>query len=338
MRFVVYGAGAIGGVVAARLLQHGHDVTAIARGAHLETIQESGLRVQDPTGEQVVPLRAVPHPAALEWRGDEVVLIAVKSQHSAGVLRDLAAAAPNEVAVVSLQNGVSNEDEALRRFPNVYGVMVALPAVHLEPGVVKAYSTPVTGMLDIGRHPSGVDATAQQISEAFTGATLLSHVEDRISRWKWRKLFMNLGNAVGAVCGPGERGGDLWKRAVAEADRVVAAAGIDVVDVDEERQRRQGVLTMGDVAGEPHPGSSSWQSLARRAPDIETDYLNGEIVLLGRRHGVPTPVNAVLQRLANDLVARGAEPGSVSRDEVERLIDAEPAPRTAQEATATGRA
>ena len=52
---------------------------------------------------------------------------------------------------------VENERAALRFFPNVYGVCVMCPAVHLEPGVVQAYSTPVPGILHLGRFPSGAD-------------------------------------------------------------------------------------------------------------------------------------------------------------------------------------
>ncbi|GAA4424917.1 2-dehydropantoate 2-reductase N-terminal domain-containing protein [Georgenia halophila] len=338
MRFVVYGAGAIGGVVAARLHQHGHDVTAIARGPHLEAITTGGLRLQDPTGEQKVPLPAVPHPSALDWHGDEVVLLAVKSQQTAQVLRDLGAVAPNDVPVVCLQNGIDNERQALRRFPNVYGVMVGLPAVHLEPGLVQAYSSPVTGILDIGRRPDGTDETAHATAAAFTSAGFDSRVFADIGRWKWRKLITNLGNAIGAVCGSAARGSGLYRRAAAEADACLAAAGTDVATIEEDEGRRAGVLTMGDVAGASHPGSSSWQSLARHSAEIETDYLNGEIVLLGRLQGVPTPVNAVLQRLANALAANGGEPGSVDVTEVERLIEEESDARAPIATTATGSA
>ncbi len=61
--------------------------------------------------------------------------------------------------------------------------------------------------------------------------------------------------------------------------------------------------------GERH-GSSTWQSLERRAGTTEVDYLNGEVVLLGRLHGVPTPVNAVLQRVAARMAREGMAPGS----------------------------
>ena len=61
----------------------------------------------------------------------------------------------------------------------------------------------------------------------------------------------------------------------------------------------------------------------RGTGNIETDYLNGEIVTLGRLHGVPTPANTVVQRVGNRVVAAGAEPGSVSIDELQAMIEVE---------------
>jgi 2-dehydropantoate 2-reductase len=320
MRFVVYGAGAIGGVVGARLFQHGEEVVLIARGAHHDALRARGLQVQDPCGEQRLPIPVVDHPAKLAWRRDDVALIAVKSQHSPQVLAELAAVAPPEVAVVCLQNGVRNEPEALRRFANVYGVLVACPAAHLQPGVVRAYASPVTGILDIGRYPAGVDDTATAIAAALREATFSARAIPDVTRWKWRKLLTNLGNAVEAVCGPSARWGPIRQRATAEGEACLAVAGIKPATIEEDQARRDDLVQVHPVAGEGNPGGSSWQSLARHAPGIETDYLTGEIVLLGRLHGVATPVNALLQHLANHLAANGGEPGSLTPDEFDTLL------------------
>ena len=69
MRFVVYGAGAVGGVIAARLHLAGVDVQAVARGPHLEAIKDHGLRLVTPHGEDVVPLRAAASLADLDLAG-----------------------------------------------------------------------------------------------------------------------------------------------------------------------------------------------------------------------------------------------------------------------------
>ena len=120
----------------------------------------------------------------------------MKSQHTADAVAELARVAPPGIAVACAQNGVANERVALRSFPDVYGIAVMLPATHLSPGVVDAWSTPVTGLLDIGRYPAGVDATAEAVAAAFAEATFDSVARPDVMRWKYRKLEVNLGNAA----------------------------------------------------------------------------------------------------------------------------------------------
>jgi 2-dehydropantoate 2-reductase len=129
-------------------------------------------------------------------------------------------------------------------------------------------------------------------------------------RWKYAKLLMNLANAAEALCGHEDPdAGELARRARSEGAAVLRAAGVDVASREEDRERRGDLLTPRPIGGRPRRGGSSWQSLQRGTGSIETDYLNGEIVLLGRQHDVPTPVNALLQRAANDAARRGLRPG-----------------------------
>jgi 2-dehydropantoate 2-reductase len=92
---------------------------------------------------------------------------------------------------------------------------------------------------------------------------------------------------------------------------VLSAAVLEAATAQEDRTRRADLLQLGTIAGQTRPGGSSWQSLRRGTGDIETDYLNGEIVLLGRLHGVPTPANALFQRLARELAIAHEAPGAI---------------------------
>jgi 2-dehydropantoate 2-reductase len=130
---------------------------------------------------------------------------------------------------------------------------------------------------------------------------------------------MNLGNAVQALCGATADSAAVDDRLEQEAMSCFAAAGIDVVSMSEDRARRSDHIKRRPVVGRPRTGGSSYQSLARRTGIIETDYLNGEICLLGRMYGVPTPANATVQRLANQAAREGWEPGRLTLDE---LLDA----------------
>jgi len=258
----------------------------------------------------MVDVAAVGHPSEIDWGTGQVVLMAVKSQQSVAAFDELAVVAPPETPIVCLQNGVVNEPAALRVFSNVYGVRVVCPTSHLQPGVVQAWSTPVTGLLDVGRYPTGIDHVIEAVAADFRAATFSSYPVQDIRRWKNRKLLTNLGNAIEAVCGPNERQGSLGEILLAEGEAVLAAAGLEAATAEEDRDRRGDLLQPGKIAGQTRPGGSSWQSLRRATGDIETDYLNGEIVRLGRKHGVATPANELLQRLARELAVTRDAPGA----------------------------
>jgi 2-dehydropantoate 2-reductase len=318
MRFVIFGAGAVGGVIGGRLAQHNHDVVLLARGPHLDALRAGGLRLLDGDGAVTLDVPVAGHPAEVDWRPGDVVLLTVKSQHTVAALGALAEHAPPTIPVVCAQNGVQNERMALRRFANVHALCVMLPSTHLEPGVVEAGRGPVTGTLDLGRYPAGVDEVDGAVAAALSSATFLSEPRPDAMAWKYRKLLLNLGNAIQALCGLDPETADLYRQARAEGRTVLDAAGIAVVDGEADRARRH---EMGQSRWAPRPGGgSSWQSLTRGAGSIETDYLNGEIVLLGRLNGVPTPVNEVLQQQANAAARAGAPPGSLSVAELTRLV------------------
>jgi len=315
MRFVVVGAGAIGGLVGGRLAQHGHDVVLVARGAHGAAIAADGLLIRSPEGDDRVQVPVVGHAGALDLGPDDVVLLAVKGQDTAAAL-DTLADGPPDLAIACLQNGVENERQALRRSSRVYPVPVMCPATHLVPGVVEVWSAPVNGILDVGRYPAGVDETAVAISAALASSGFSSEPNPAVMRFKWSKLLMNLANALEAAVGSVRDAMDLYLAARAEGREVLDAAGIDVATDEEEAARRGDLVSMRPINGEKRGGGSSWQSLARGSGTIEADTLNGEIVLLGRLHGVPTPVNELLQRTAHHLARSGAAPGSMTAEEL----------------------
>ncbi|MEZ0114866.1 2-dehydropantoate 2-reductase [Catenulispora sp. EB89] len=332
MRYIIIGAGAVGGTIGGRLAESGRDVVLVARGAHLEALQRDGLRLLTPDSDLRLPIPAVAGPQELgELRRDDVLVLCVKSQDTAGVLNQWAQApvagggtAAELLPVVCAQNGVENERTALRLFQNVYGLCVWLPSVHLEPGVVAANCTPQSGILTVGRYPDGVDDVIKQIGHDLGESRFDAPVVDDVMRWKYGKLLSNLGNAIEAV-GDVAADDDLAERLIEvcrqEGIRVLNAAGIPFVG-SAERQAVQGDrMDFVEIAAVPRGGGSSWQSLARGTGSIETDYLSGEISLIGRTHGVPTPVNALMQRLSALFAAEGRAPGSLPLTELAELVE-----------------
>lgn len=320
MRIVVVGAGAVGGVVAANLALAGTPVVAVARGDHGRSMRESGLRYESPAGVRIVELPVATSVAEVDFTAGDVVVLAVKSQDTGAVLTDLRSAGVTDLPIVCMQNGVDNEREALRLFPNVYGICVMLPADHLAAGVVRVWTAPRSGLLDVGRYPNGIDDVCVELAATLEAATFGSIPRGDIMSWKYRKLLMNLGNAIEAVCG--RKAARLAEMVQAEGEAVVAAAGVAVVSAEEDRARRGDALTIQAVGDDRHrAGGSSWQSLQRSTGTIETDYLTGEIVLLGRLHGVETPANRALQQIAAQMALGGEPPGSRSEDDVLRSLE-----------------
>jgi 2-dehydropantoate 2-reductase len=202
MRFIVYGAGGIGATIGARLHQAGSEVVLIARGEHCRVLQQRGLRFVAPDGEFELAIPCVSHPDEISWREHDVVLLAMKSQHTIAALADLERSAPATAPVVCAQNGVANERMALRRRSRVYGMVVNLPALHLNPGEVVTHAAGTGGILDVGCYPNGNDEMAAGISEHISRAGFSARSESAVMRWKYAKLLMNLGNALQAAVTP----------------------------------------------------------------------------------------------------------------------------------------
>ncbi|MCU1420421.1 MAG: Ketopantoate reductase ApbA/PanE domain protein [Microbacteriaceae bacterium] len=314
MTWFIYGAGAIGGVVGARLSLAGEAVALVARGDHLRAIQDVGLTLVDPQGSRVVPLRASASLAELSPQPGDTIVLTVKTQHTAAALDDIAANAPGGVRILCMQNGIDNERQALRYFDEVYGVAVTLLASFTEPGTVVAHSAPTVGILQIGLAAGGADAATEAIARSLRNAGLRVDVSADVMRYKHLKLIRNLGNAIEIVCsGPAPA---VVDRMTAEAEGALAAAGLPLPAADEVVPGPEPVQP-----ATPRLGGSTLQSLLRDAGSVETDYLNGEVTLLGRLHGVPTPANALLQRLARE-TANGRRPQrSLTEADLLALLD-----------------
>jgi 2-dehydropantoate 2-reductase len=329
MRYIIYGAGGIGGVIGARLIQRGHDVVLIARGAHLEALQRDGLTLRTPEETVTLRIQAAGHPSEIAFTPDDVVLLTMKTQDTAAALDELRATT-GDATIVCAQNGVANERMAQRLFDRVYGMLVVLPAVHLSPGEVLTHTstslstgtTGVGGVLDAGCYPSGVDSLIEHVTGDLQGAGFAARPDRNIMRLKYTKLLQNSGNVIQALCGPDAAAGDLARFVREEVAAVYEAAGIDYAPLTELRERASG-MQMGEIEGQTRWGGSTGQSLQRGTGSIETDYLNGEIALLGALHGVATPYNRLLQRLAAEAARAKRPPGAYGPEQVIEMGRAE---------------
>jgi 2-dehydropantoate 2-reductase len=326
MRIIVFGAGAVGSVLGGRLHQGGADVVLVARPTHANAIASAGLTVHNGEASEQIMVPAVSSVLELQPRADDIVLITAKTQDTGRIHDELAAWHPT-VAIVCGTNGVEHERMALRRFERVYGMVIQLPATYETAGSVTALCAPTNALVDVGRYPSGIDEVSQELADTMAQSPhVLCEPDPHVMLKKYAKILLNLGNAAEAAIGLSGRGHAVVSAAQEEAKRIYKVAGIEweIADEGERLRYADRVKTLGFVVreGTSFLGGSTWQSLAKGAQSVETDYFNGEIALLGRIHGEPTPHNAFLQRLAQELVSAAAKPASLTGDELDRRWNA----------------
>jgi 2-dehydropantoate 2-reductase len=342
MRYVLIGAGAIGGTLGARLAQRSHDhpPLLVARGRNGDAMAEHGIRLRTPDDDVTVPVEVVTSPEDVRLTADDVLVFATKThQVEAALLQWVdrpvhddggaeVGTAGGLLPVFLALNGVASERIASRYFARVFGVCVWLPAVHLVPGEVVVRIAPTSGVFVVGRHAFPADeadrALLETLAEDWGAASFVVHVVDDVLRWKYAKLLSNLGNGLQALLGTDGRSyAHLADRLREEAEEVYRAAGIEWASPAEEEAWRGDLLNPRPVPGIPRDqlGGSSWQSVARGSGSIETDYLNGEIALLARSLGRRAPQNETVQRLARQAAAAGRPAGVLSVAELERELE-----------------
>lgn len=294
-RWVVVGAGAVGGSIGGLLQEAGARVAFVARGEHGAAMRRSGLLLRLPERDLHLEVRCVEGAADVEWRSGDVALLATKLNDARAVLDELRAAAGPHLPVVCATNGVHAERWAAERFERVLSMLVWLPALHLRPGEVRLHASGVRGVLDSGPHAGRgtlelVSKLCAQLREAGFDAVPRSD----IAAWKHAKWIANLGGAAQALVQ------DDWRpvaaAARAEGEVVLDAAALPRVASTLLRERVAGVREV-PVAGEVRPGNSTWQSRARGKP-LESPWIEGALAELAAAVGVPAPINTFLAEAA----------------------------------------
>ena len=211
MRYMVLGAGAIGGTLGGHLHRVGREVVLVARPAHVAAIRAAGLRLL--TGDGDYRLQVPAHDSVADagpFGGEDVVLLCCKAQHTAAALGELrAAGALPEIPIVCCQNAIWNETHAQRVFTNVYGAVVFVPGVYLQPGEVINARTGHYGYVEVGRYPAGTDLLCATLAEDLAAAGFAAAVNPTVMRAKGAKCLGNLANAVAAITGSNRGADDL---------------------------------------------------------------------------------------------------------------------------------
>lgn len=320
-RYVIVGAGAVGAALAAQFESAGVQYILVGRGEHIERIAADGLRYGRHGTFTVVPLRTARGPQDVELTADDVLVFATKVQDLEDAVRQWSwqpvagGRTSASLPVVVVQNGLDGERIALRRFSTVYGGSLMTPARFTVPGEIVVGAAGPVGVLTIGRYPTGSDDALETIAAELRTADYIVQISDDVVRWKAAKILHNVRNGVEVLSGDADDIGQIGDRLVEEAKSALSAAGIDVADQKAERTEDVSAFRIDKESGIKPGQQSTWQSFVRGASS-ETDYLNGEIVLLGRIHGVATPYNAAIQEILGAAAVGREAPGTRTAAEV----------------------
>ena len=302
MDIAVMGAGGVGGYFGGLLARAGHNVTFIARGPHLDAIQQNGLRViSSNDGDFTVPGNATGDPASAGTQ--ELVLFTVKMYHNDDAIHAIAPLVGPDTIILTLQNGIDNGD----RLVEVYGPeRVMIGSAYLEgrisePGIVTQGGP---GAASFGERTPGITERGQQLLDIFQGANWRVELLQNMTGMLWKK-FAYLSGSAGVCAASGCMYGEL--RTVPETRAAIQAAIAEA-------------LAVGEASGAPlEPDSLEWSmnaldnfpatGMASLAKDfaegrpVELEGLTGTVIRMGQQYGVATPVNdalyAVLKPRAN---------------------------------------
>jgi 2-dehydropantoate 2-reductase len=334
-RYVIVGAGAIGGTVGGVLSRAGVPTVLVARGRHAEVLAAHGITLKTPDGTFGTAVTAASRAADVQLTDRDVLVFATKTQQLDAALQEwvdqpvhgpdgVVGTAGELLPAMTATNGVVAEDKALRYFRRVFGICVWLPAVHLEPGEVIVRAWPVVGQFHIARWPAlrHTQADAELLAglaETWTPAGIRVRTPDDVAPWKYNKLLSNLGNAVGALTA--DAATDVVAALRREGEEVLRQAGIEFISFEVSKATRADGPSIRPVPGSSTgPSNSTWQSLTRQTGNVETDFFNGEIVRIAHRHGIAAPLNTALARAARATVQRGLGPGRYSAEQLAELL------------------
>ncbi len=319
LRIIIYGAGAIGGAVGGHLYQAGKEVILIGRSYHVNKINEYGLKFTNPNGTRMLKLKAVTSPRQIDFQANDVILLCVKSQDTEAALVDLKAQT-QDIPIFCVQNGIRNEETAVRFFPRIYGAMIRIGGEYIADGEITVRRDP-PGWLVMSRYPSGKDALLESVAANLRDGGFLVMTTENVMPYKWGKLMANLANSIGAITNAREKETkEITEATRHEAENILEQAGIRWISAKdlENEWAEVGLPSKGILSTESQ--SSTWQSLFRRQGDVETDFLNGEIVRLANQIGQEAPINQTLVRITKEMAAKRELPGKYSTAELADML------------------
>jgi len=317
MRFLIWGAGAIGGTMCEHLARAGHDVTMVDSAAeHIAAINRAGVRITGPIAEFVSQVPAfTPDALTGQWA---TIILATKAQHTDSATRALLPHLTADGCVISAQNGLNELAIAsIVGAARTVGAFVNFGADYMEPGVIHygGRGAVVVGEID-GRMTARVDEIrdawldfdsraistsniwgylwGKEAYGAMLFATALTNesIADALAMSAYRDLYISLAREILAVAHARGVAPEAFDGFDPNAYLPTAAAGSAARSLDD-------LVAFNRRSAKTHSGI--WRDLAVRKRPTEVDAQLGIVVALGSEAGVPTPLTERLVELIHDI-------------------------------------
>lgn len=311
MKIAVYGTGGVGGYFGGRLAQAGTDVHFIARGAHLQALRENGLRVLSVRGDFSVTVQATEDPDHIG--PVDYVLFCVKSFDTEESARRLRPLLLPETAVVSLQNGVDNEEKIARKvgWEHVMGGAAYIFSTIAEPGVIDHTAGP--GRVVFGEWDGSKSTRAETLLALFQDAGVDAELSATIQAVLWSKFAFICAQAgmtatvrlpIGDIRTVPEAR-ELFRRIVEEVITLAAASGVELPADTVDRH-------MSFADGLESGGFSSLHHDLTHGRRMELETLHGTVVRLAKERGVATPMSEAIYAILRPWAARNEAPRRIA--------------------------
>lgn len=294
MRAAVLGSGGLGGYFGALLARAGHDVSFVARGAHLEALRANGLRIESPHGDFTVsPANATDDTAQIG--PVDVVLFCVKTYDTETAAATLPPLIHDNTAVLSFQNGVESHEHIDRAVGPGHALAAPthISSTLISPGLIRQSSPFRTTVVAEIRGP--VSDRAQRIASllAESGISATAAPDGLVPLWH---KFIFLASSAGLTALARTPAAELYqseaargvlRAALEEAESVGRASGV-AMDADIVERQYRFALNLA-------PGlKASMHVDLERGRRLEIDALSGAVVRLGHKLSIPTPVHQTI--------------------------------------------
>lgn len=294
MRFLVFGTGGIGGYFGGTLARHGEEVWFLARGKHLNAMKKNGLTVQASGGSfRIKPGRMTDRLAKVP--APDVVFMCVKAYDTESAARQLALLLPPTSLIISLQNGVENEEIIKRCIPQatVYGGVAYIFSNITAPGRVTEWGGP--RKIIFGPMKGKPSARAREVEAVMRKAGIDATLTGQMAIELWKKfIFIAAGGGFNTLTRLAladimsvEECREIFYLAMKEGEAVARASGILLPKgfVEQQLEHLKNRATAART--------SMYYDLVQQKP-MEVEELVGAIVRYGRTAGVPTPINQTI--------------------------------------------